>query len=115
MTKNRVVITGMGVVSPIGNNLNEFWNNLKIGYNGIDDITLFDTEKFDVKIAGESSIDLNDFFDRKELNKLDRFSSFALALSAALFSAYFSTSFCLLFSLYIIQTFAMFYSPRIIN
>ena len=78
MTKNRVVITGMGVVSPIGNNLNEFWNNLKIGYNGIDDITLFDTEKFDVKIAGQSSIDLNHFFDRKELNKLDRFSSFAL-------------------------------------
>jgi len=78
MTKNRVVITGMGVVSPIGNNLNEFWDNLKIGYNGIDDITLFDTEKFDVKIAGQSSIDLNHFFDRKELNKLDRFSSFAL-------------------------------------
>ncbi len=78
MTKNRVVITGMGVVSPIGNNLDDFWNNLKIGYNGIDDITLFDTEKFDVKIAGQSSIDLNDFFDRKELNKLDRFSSFAL-------------------------------------
>ena len=78
MTKNRVVITGMGVVSPIGNNLNEFWDNLKIGYNGIDDITLFDTEKFDVKIAGQSSIDLNDFFDKKELNKLDRFSSFAL-------------------------------------
>ena len=78
MTKKRVVITGMGVVSPIGNNLNEFWDNLKIGYNGIDDITLFDTEKFDVKIAGQSSIDLNDFFDKKELNKLDRFSSFAL-------------------------------------
>ena len=78
MTKNRVVITGMGVVSPIGNNLNEFWNNLKIGYNGINDITLFDNEKFDVKIAGQSSIDLNDFFDKKELNKLDRFSSFAL-------------------------------------
>ena len=78
MTKNRVVITGMGVVSPIGNNLNEFWDNLKIGYNGINDITLFDTEKFDVKIAGQSSIDLNHFFDRKELNKLDRFSSFAL-------------------------------------
>ena len=78
MTKNRVVITGMGVVSPIGNNLDDFWNNLKIGYNGIDDITLFDTEKFDVKIAGQSSVDLNDFFNRKELNKLDRFSSFAL-------------------------------------
>lgn len=74
----RVVITGMGVVSPIGNNLEDFWSNLKNGYNGIDQITLFDTEKFDVKIAGESTINLNDYFDRKELNKLDRFSSFAL-------------------------------------
>ena len=74
----RVVITGMGVVSPIGNNLEDFWFNLKNGYNGINQITLFDAEKFDVKIAGESSIDLNDYFDRKELNKLDRFSSFAL-------------------------------------
>ena len=81
MSSNRVVITGMGVVSPIGNNLDEFWTNLKIGYNGIDNITLFDTDKFDVKIAGESSLDLNDFFDRKELNKLDRFSSFALIAS----------------------------------
>ena len=74
----RVVITGMGVVSPIGNNLVDFWSNLKNGYNGINQITLFDTENFDVKIAGESTIDLNDYFDRKELNKLDRFSSFAL-------------------------------------
>ena len=74
----RVVITGMGVVSPIGNNLEDFWSNLKNGHNGINQITLFDTEKFDVKIAGESTIDLNDYFDRKELNKLDRFSSFAL-------------------------------------
>ena len=74
----RVVITGMGVVSPIGNNLEDFWSNLKNGYNGINQITLFDAEKFDVKIAGESTIDLNDYFDRKELNKLDRFSSFAL-------------------------------------
>ena len=81
MNSNRVVITGMGVVSPIGNNLDEFWANLKIGYNGIDNITLFDTDKFDVKIAGESSLDLNEFFDRKELNKLDRFSSFALIAS----------------------------------
>ena len=68
----------MGVVSPIGNNLVDFWSNLKNGYNGINQITLFDTENFDVKIAGESTIDLNDYFDRKELNKLDRFSSFAL-------------------------------------
>ena len=46
MKKNRVVVTGMGVISPIGNNLNDFWNNLRIGFNGIDQITLFDTDKF---------------------------------------------------------------------
>ena len=74
----RVVITGMGIVSPIGNDLNEFWNNLKVGQNGIDQISSFDTTKFDVKIAGESNIDLASFFDRKELNKLDRFTAFAL-------------------------------------
>ena len=68
----------MGVISPIGNNLSEFWKNLKIGKNGISNITLFDTEKFDVKIAGQSKIQLENFFDRKELNKLDRFSAFAI-------------------------------------
>lgn len=78
MSKKRVVITGMGIVSPIGNDLNEFWNNLKVGQNGIDQISSFDTTKFDVKIAGESNIDLASFFDRKELNKLDRFTAFAL-------------------------------------
>tara|TARA_B100001287_G_scaffold240295_1_gene214628 strand:- start:1904 stop:3133 length:1230 start_codon:yes stop_codon:yes gene_type:complete len=78
MSKKRVVITGMGIVSPIGNDLNEFWNNLKVGHNGIDQISSFDTTKFDVKIAGESNIDLASFFDRKELNKLDRFTAFAL-------------------------------------
>ena len=78
MSNKRVVVTGMGVVSPIGNNLDHFWNNLKKGTNGINDISLFDTTNFDVKIAGESNIDLKSFFDRKELNKLDRFSAFAL-------------------------------------
>ncbi len=76
--KKRVVITGMGVVSPIGNNLDDFWSNLKKGTNGIKPITLFDTNNYDVKIAGESSINLDEFFDKKELNKLDRFSAFAI-------------------------------------
>ena len=68
----------MGVVSPIGNNLDDFWSNLKKGTNGIKPITLFDTNNYDVKIAGESSINLDEFFDKKELNKLDRFSAFAI-------------------------------------
>lgn len=76
--KTRVVVTGMGVVSPIGNNLTDFWESLKIGKNGISDISYFDTEKFDVKIAGECNLDLNLHFNRKELNKLDRFSIYAI-------------------------------------
>jgi len=74
----RVAITGMGVISPIGNNLHDFWRSLKSGKNGVDKITQFDTEKFDVKIAAECKLDLNNFFPKKELNKLDRFSAFAI-------------------------------------
>ncbi len=74
----RVVITGIGAVTPIGNSVSEFWENLKKGKNGISEISLFDTEKFNVKLAAESNIDLNSFFTTKELNKMDRFSSFAL-------------------------------------
>jgi len=76
--KNRVVVTGMGLVSPIGDNIQDFWKNLESGKNGIDQITHFDTDKFDVKIAGQSEIELDDYFDKKELNKLDRFSTFAI-------------------------------------
>ena len=68
----------MGLVSPIGDNIYDFWKNLKSGKNGIDQITHFDTDKFDVKIAGQSQIQLDNYFDKKELNKLDRFSTFAI-------------------------------------
>tara|TARA_B110000116_G_C16797817_1_gene568027 strand:+ start:1057 stop:2283 length:1227 start_codon:yes stop_codon:yes gene_type:complete len=76
--KNKVVITGIGIVSPIGNNKKDFLSSLKKGVNGIKDITLFDTQEFNVKIAGESSIKLEDFFSNKELNKMDRFTAFSL-------------------------------------
>ena len=76
--KKRVVITGMGAVTPIGNNVNSFWNNLLKGSNGISEITQFDTENFKTKLAAEVKIDLNIFFSTKELNILDRFSSLAL-------------------------------------
>ena len=58
----RVVITGIGAVTPIGNSVNEFWGNLKKGKNGISEISLFDTEKFNIKLAAETNIDLNSFF-----------------------------------------------------
>ena len=64
--KKRVVITGMGVLSPIGNNVIEYWNGLKNGKNGIKNITLFDTELYDVKIAGEVDLSLEEYFEKKE-------------------------------------------------
>ena len=68
----------MGIISPIGNNVNDFFNSLKSGTNGINKITLFDTSDYNVKIAGESSINLDNHFTIKELNRLDRFTCFAL-------------------------------------
>ena len=77
----RVVITGMGVLSPIGNSVSQFYEGLCSGQNGIGDISLFDTTEFTVKIAGEVKFDLNEHIEIKELNRIDRFS--ALALIAA--------------------------------
>lgn len=77
--ENRVVITGMGAVTPIGNNVNDFWNNTKKGVCGIDKITLFDTTDYKVKIAGEvKNFNVEDFIDKKEAKRLDRFTHFAL-------------------------------------
>ena len=76
--ENRVVITGLGTINPSGTNTNQFWENLKIGKNSIDNITLFNTENFKVKIAAECKVDLNNYFNSKELNRIDRFTCFAL-------------------------------------
>ena len=82
MLSRRVVITGVGVVSPIGNNVSDFNNSLKNGVNGINDITLFDKEKSSIKIAAEvKNLDFNSFIDKKELNKMDRFTQFAVIAS----------------------------------
>ena len=74
----RVVITGMGVVSSLGNKVDSFFNNIKNGKSGISPIDSFDTSNHSVKIAGEVKINLEDFFPKKELNRIDRFSAFAL-------------------------------------
>ena len=74
----RVVVTGMGAITPIGNDVKHFWENLQKGKNGISEITQFETEKFNVKLAAQVSIDLSTFFSSKELNKIDRFSAFAI-------------------------------------
>lgn len=76
---NRVVITGMGALTPIGNNVEEFWNGAKIGKLGIDFMKSIDTSNLDVKIAGElKNFNAEDFIDRKEVRRLDKFSQYAL-------------------------------------
>ncbi len=75
---NRVVITGLGVISPIGNNSFEFHKSISNGVNGIKNIKNFNTDEFKVKIAGEVLIDLIDYFSSKELNKIDRFTAFSI-------------------------------------
>lgn len=77
--KRRVVITGMGALSPIGNNVHDMWENAKKGVNGIDFIKRFDTSNLDVKIAGEiKDFDFEGFFGKKQLKRTDRFVQVAL-------------------------------------
>ena len=82
MNFKRVVITGLGIVSPVGLNTTTTWANIVAGVSGSDLITLFDTTNFKVKFACEvKDFDPSNFFDRKEANKMDRFSQFALIAS----------------------------------
>lgn len=70
----RVVVTGLGIVSPIGLNLKENWENCVSGKSGIEAIEAFNTEKYNVKIAGEAkSFSAEDFVPKKDLKKMDRF------------------------------------------
>lgn len=78
----RVVVTGMGVISPIGNEVDTFWDNAKNGVCGIDLIESFDTEEYKVKVAGQvKGFDAKDYMDRKKARRMDRFSHFAIAAS----------------------------------
>ena len=77
----RVVITGMGILSPIGNSISEFNLGLRNGHNGISSITHFDTTDYSVHIAGEVNIDLEESINHKELNRMDRFAAMAIIAS----------------------------------
>ncbi|MAL59128.1 beta-ketoacyl-ACP synthase II [Aureisphaera sp. CAU 1614] len=82
MELKRVVVTGLGALTPIGNNIQEYWNGLKSGKSGCAPITYFDTEKFKTKFACEvKNYDPLNHFDRKESRKLDRFAQYALVSS----------------------------------
>ncbi|HLT49597.1 beta-ketoacyl-ACP synthase II [Aequorivita nionensis] len=82
MELKRVVVTGLGALTPIGNNIQEYWDALISGKSGCAPITYFDTEKFKTKFACElKNFNAEDHFDRKEARKLDRFAQYALVSS----------------------------------
>lgn len=75
----RVVVTGLGAITPIGNNIDEFWNGIKEGKCGIDEITRFDTTNHKVKLAAEiKDYDAEKYFDRREAKRMDGFSQYAI-------------------------------------
>ena len=79
MELKRVVVTGLGAVTPVGLNPEETWNNLVAGKSGAAPITNFDTSKFKTKFACEvKGLDINQYIDRKEARKIDRYTQLAL-------------------------------------
>ena len=83
MELKRVVVTGLGAVTPLGNNLKDYWNGLVNGVSGAAPITLFDASKFKTRFACEvKDLVVTDFIDRKDARKMDRFVHFALIATA---------------------------------
>lgn len=82
MSKRRVVITGVGAVTPLGNTIEETWAGIKAGKSGIGPLTRVDASKFNCSVAAEATdFDIEKYVDRKEARKMDRFTQFALAAS----------------------------------
>ena len=82
MKKRRVVVTGLGAITPIGIGTEEYWNALINGISGVNPITKFDASNFDTQFAAEvKNFNPEDFFDRKTVKRLDPFSQYALASS----------------------------------
>ncbi|MBD2493233.1 beta-ketoacyl-ACP synthase II [Nostoc sp. FACHB-280] len=78
--RKRVVVTGVGAITPIGNTPAEYWEGLVSGRNGIDYITHFDASSHDCRIAGEvKNFDPHDYLERKEVKRMDRFSQFGVS------------------------------------
>ena len=76
----RVVVTGMGVISPVGNDLESFWNNLPEGKNGVGMITRFDTTEQKVKVAAEvKDFEPTKYIEKSQVRKTDLFAQYALA------------------------------------
>ena len=86
MSKRRVVVTGLGTVCPVGNDVETMWENIKNGVCGIDQITRFDVTDFKVKLAAEvKNLDIESYINKKEAKRLDRFSQLAMIASKQAF------------------------------
>ncbi len=84
--KRRVIVTGMGGLCPIGNSVEEMWDNAKKGVCGIDEITYFNTDNHKVKLAGElKNFSLEEYFDKKEIKRMGKFTALALIASKEAF------------------------------
>ncbi|MGB1370698.1 MAG: beta-ketoacyl-ACP synthase II [Flavobacteriaceae bacterium] len=82
MNLKRVVVTGLGALTPVGNNIDDYWNALVAGKSGCAPVTYFDTEHFKTKFACElKNYNVSDFFDRKEARKTDKFAQYAMVAS----------------------------------
>ena len=81
MSKRRVVITGLGLLSPVGNNVTESWNNIIQGKSGVKPITSFDISEFETKFAATVDIAVEDFLDKKEVRRTDPFIQYGLIAS----------------------------------
>jgi 3-oxoacyl-[acyl-carrier-protein] synthase II len=81
MNDRRVVITGLGVITPVGSDIDTFWSNLKNGVSGIERIQAFDTTDYDCRIGGEvRNFEPKDFFKNpKDARRTDRFTQLAMA------------------------------------
>ena len=81
MSERRVVITGLGLLSPVGNNVTESWNNIIQGKSGVKPITSFDISEFETKFAATVDIAVEDFLDKKEIRRTDPFIQYGLIAS----------------------------------
>ena len=82
MIARRVVVTGIGAITPIGNNLNDYWRGLTSGVSGAGNITHFNADNFKTKFACEvKNFNPSDFLDRKTSRKLDRFCQYAMVVA----------------------------------
>lgn len=87
MQLKRVVVTGLGAITPLGNNVNDYWNNLINGVSGAAPITRFDASKFKTRFACEvKGFNTDEYFDKKEARKLDTYSWYGIAASVQAFA-----------------------------